>query len=349
MKKKILAIVLALGSLSARAQVRFDHELSWSQLKAKAKTENKYIFADFMATWCGPCRSMENAVYPNATLGGFVQARFLAVKVQTDQTTKDDEYTKMWYADARRLSGEFSATALPTLAVISPEGELVAKIAGYQDADALMAFLKEALDPAQQYDRLLNQYFAGKREPAFLDALATKAEKMGRGVMARKILGTDELSVMGKIPPFKVEIDFSGDWVLDTVQTNFGNLPKNVLSTSLFIKQGSSGIDMLRTTHSSSGELIQSTVNLSFSGRPESILLKSSQRSKTVVLYPGDDQSLVEYSEYTFPNKPELEYIGKDTWKLSADGKKLTITRLVRDSGPGYTITGVYNRRKVTN
>jgi hypothetical protein len=106
---------------------------------------------------------------------------------------------------------------------------------------------------------------------------------------------------------------------------------------------------MLRTTPNSSGEPIQSTINLNFSGTPESSLLKSSQRNKTVVVYPGDDRSLVEYAEYSFPNKPEIEYIGKDTWNLSADGKKLTITRLVKDSGPGYTITGVYSRRKVTN
>ncbi|GAA3976435.1 thioredoxin family protein [Mucilaginibacter dorajii] len=345
MKKKLLAIILTLGSLSAQAQVRFDHQLSWSQLKAKAKTENKYIFVDFMATWCGPCRSMENAVYPNTILGEFVQARFLAIKVQTDQTAKDDEYTKMWYSDARQLSAELSVTALPTLMVFNPEGEPVARMAGYQEADALMYFLKEALDPGKQYNHLLNQYFAGKRAPAFLETLAIQAEKMGRAVMARKILGIDELSVMGKIPPFKPKLDFSGYWVLDTTQTNFGNLPKNVMCTSLSVKQGTSGIHLSRTTRGRSGELIQSTIDLNFSGTPESILLKSSQRNKTVVLYPGDDQSLVEYAEYSFLNRLELEYIVKDIWDLSADGKILTISRLVRDNGSGYTIRGIYNRQ----
>ena len=43
--------------------------LSWEQVLTKAKTENKFIFVDCYATWCGPCKVMDKDVYPNDTVG----------------------------------------------------------------------------------------------------------------------------------------------------------------------------------------------------------------------------------------------------------------------------------------
>jgi thiol:disulfide interchange protein len=42
--------------------IRFEHGLSWAQVKEKAKAENKYIFMDCYATWCGPCKAMDKNV-----------------------------------------------------------------------------------------------------------------------------------------------------------------------------------------------------------------------------------------------------------------------------------------------
>ncbi|MBL7708461.1 MAG: thioredoxin family protein, partial [Chitinophagaceae bacterium] len=59
MKKTTLLFLLF--PLFALAQnnsgIQFQN-LSWSQLLAKAKTENKLIFVDAFTTWCGPCKQM---------------------------------------------------------------------------------------------------------------------------------------------------------------------------------------------------------------------------------------------------------------------------------------------------
>jgi thiol:disulfide interchange protein len=42
--------------------INFENNLSWEQVKEKAKAENKYIFVDCYATWCGPCKAMDKEV-----------------------------------------------------------------------------------------------------------------------------------------------------------------------------------------------------------------------------------------------------------------------------------------------
>ena len=54
----IIALVLCMPGLT-RAQeqgIRFDKSMSWREVVEKATRENKYIYVDVMATWCGPCR-----------------------------------------------------------------------------------------------------------------------------------------------------------------------------------------------------------------------------------------------------------------------------------------------------
>ncbi len=68
--------------------IAFEEGLSWQQVKEKALAANKHIFLDIFATWCGPCKQMDKQVYPNDTVGRFMNARFISVKVQMDSTKK---------------------------------------------------------------------------------------------------------------------------------------------------------------------------------------------------------------------------------------------------------------------
>jgi thiol:disulfide interchange protein len=68
--KVLLITVLMFNTLMpVRAQgLKFETGLNWEQVKQKAKAENKLIFLDVMATWCGPCKYMDANVYPNDTV-----------------------------------------------------------------------------------------------------------------------------------------------------------------------------------------------------------------------------------------------------------------------------------------
>src|SRR4051812_34660552 len=58
--------------------------LNWQQVLKKAKKEKKYIFVDCFTTWCGPCKKMDKVVYTNDSLGDFLNAKFISVKLQMD-------------------------------------------------------------------------------------------------------------------------------------------------------------------------------------------------------------------------------------------------------------------------
>ncbi len=75
MKKLTIVITMfsiARGWSDANKGIKFENGLSWSQILAKAKTDNKYIFVDCYATWCGPCKEMDKKIYPSEKLGAIM-------------------------------------------------------------------------------------------------------------------------------------------------------------------------------------------------------------------------------------------------------------------------------------
>src|SRR5687767_5878813 len=87
--------------------IKWTTGLTWPQVLEKAKKENKYIFLDCYTTWCGPCKWMDKDVYTNDTVGQFFNEKFISVKVQMDQTKKDDEYVKSWYYSAANIRSQY--------------------------------------------------------------------------------------------------------------------------------------------------------------------------------------------------------------------------------------------------
>src|SRR5579872_1581201 len=98
---KLLLSLLMLAPLVVCAQgIHFENGMSWEQIKGKAKVENKYIFVDCYASWCGPCMKMDQDVYSRDSVGDIVNSHFISVKVQMDTSKKDNDTIKTWYADA---------------------------------------------------------------------------------------------------------------------------------------------------------------------------------------------------------------------------------------------------------
>ncbi len=142
--------------------IKFQDLDGWTNVQAKAKQENKYIFIDFYATWCGPCKSMDKNIYPLDSIGNFVNEHFLSIKVQIDSTAGDNEQVKKWYTDARHLASEYKIKSLPTFLFFTPDGKLVHKDIGYQPSPAFMALVHNALNPEKQYFAMLDAFRQGK-------------------------------------------------------------------------------------------------------------------------------------------------------------------------------------------
>jgi len=180
MKNSLAVLLFVLpGILCAQTEgqtgIRFDNSISWNAIKAKAKEENKYIFVDCFATWCGPCKKMDKEVYPVDSIGKLFSDNFLSVKVQMDSTAKDNEDVKAWYADARQLQDEYKIAAFPTFLFLSPDGKLVHRSMGYIDPRGFASLAHDALNPNKQYYTLMETYRQGKMAYSDMPGLAITA------------------------------------------------------------------------------------------------------------------------------------------------------------------------------
>lgn len=138
--------------------IAFEKELSWTEVQAKAKAENKYIFMDCVTTWCVPCKEMSKNVFTLKEAGAFFNERFISVQVQMDKTDKDPEAVRRWYDDAATIGKTHEVMAYPTLLYFTPEGELVHRVVGGKDLNGLLAVSSDALDPAKQYHTLIREF-----------------------------------------------------------------------------------------------------------------------------------------------------------------------------------------------
>lgn len=178
MMKKLIFVLLLIPVMcfAQEGATVFEHGLSWTQIKEKAKKENKYIFVDCFTTWCGPCKYMTNTIFPQPKVGDFFNSNFVNAKIQMDKTKSDNEEVKSWYTEAARFEKEYKIQAYPTFLIFDPNGELVHRIVGGGEADQFIARAKEGLNPETQFYSLLKNFESNPNDVSIAKNLAKAAE-----------------------------------------------------------------------------------------------------------------------------------------------------------------------------
>ncbi len=140
MKNLIGAICLFFLSLTtSAAEINFLSNPTWSSVLEKAKKENKIIFLDAYATWCGPCKQMDAQIYTNSTVAEFYNATFINVKYDMEK------------GEGPMLAERYFVTAYPSLLFINSDGVILHKGIGFHETNDFVALGKAANDPSSQY------------------------------------------------------------------------------------------------------------------------------------------------------------------------------------------------------
>ncbi len=166
---RLIPLLLFLPFAAAAQGTHFEHGLSWAEVQARAKTENKYILVDCYTTWCGPCRYMSTTIFPTPEAGAFFNDKFISVAVQLDTTARDDREVRRWYTDAHALISMYDIHAYPTYLVFNSDGEPLHRMVGArQTAAAFINEVSEAFDSTKAYYSRLRQFSGGRRDSLFL-------------------------------------------------------------------------------------------------------------------------------------------------------------------------------------
>lgn len=115
--KFIGSIVFAFFLMVPNLKADFDDSpfssISLTTAKEMAKAEGKYIFIDFYADWCVPCKWMDETTYTDSNVLNALKSDFVSVKINIDDF---DGYT---------LKEEYNVTVLPTVIVLDVNGKVV--------------------------------------------------------------------------------------------------------------------------------------------------------------------------------------------------------------------------------
>lgn len=176
----------------SRQGIKWTEGVSWKEIFKRAKKENKYVFIDCYATWCGPCKAMEADVFEKKEVGEFFNERFISVRLQMDKTEKDNQHVRKLYSVAQEISKEYGIPAYPTFLFFSPTGDLVNRASGYQQDKLFIEIAKKSIQPGMkaqymEYYSLLAKYQLGKKDYKTMAGLADTAKLLGQDDIAAAV------------------------------------------------------------------------------------------------------------------------------------------------------------------
>ncbi len=123
--------------------------MSLDAARESAAADLKPILIDFTGVNCANCRLMERRVLPQPEVTALLK-KFVTVQLYTDvvpiASITSDERVKLAEANIDRLMKIGSAVSIPSYAVLSPTGDLLGRLDGYQEPAKFAYFLNMAME-----------------------------------------------------------------------------------------------------------------------------------------------------------------------------------------------------------
>ncbi len=141
---------------------------SWEEALEEAKKQEKVIFIDAYATWCGPCKRMAREVFPDEKVGEFFNRHFINMKLDMEK------------GEGLTFRKTYPVSAFPTLYFINGDGEVVDKVRGAQDVDGFLRLGEKVLSLADNSDEYAAEYDKGNRDPELVYKYVRALNKAGK-------------------------------------------------------------------------------------------------------------------------------------------------------------------------
>jgi len=167
MRLFIIAIALLLTNSISAQGIEFFHG-TWKEALELAKEQEKVLFVDGYAKWCGPCKRMARTTFKDAEVGDFYNKNFINVKMDMEEK------------EGRKFGSKYPVQAFPTLFYIDKNGKVLQKVKGAQPKKNLLDLGKRVMSKVDYSQDLMAAYEEGKRDPELIYDLVKALNKSNK-------------------------------------------------------------------------------------------------------------------------------------------------------------------------
>ena len=202
---------------------------TFAQALAKAKQENKKVLVDCYTQWCGPCHAMSQRVFPNDTLGAYLNERFVSFKLD------------MEHGEGPELNKTMKVRSYPTFVIFDANGKELNRFVGYSDKDKFMSRCDRVLKGQNPEDTASDNKETPESKPSVHKKIDTDDAIRDEGKGVKFIEATDipfdRILSQAKQENKRILVDVWADWCVackrmaNTVfkDTRIGNLMNTTL------------------------------------------------------------------------------------------------------------------------
>lgn len=155
--KKIISGLFIFCALFLWAQDEIQFQaLPFKDLVSKAKKENKLVFIDAYASWCGPCKMMEKNVFTRKSVGDFYNKNFVNARIDMEK------------GEGREIAQKFGVRSYPTYLFLNSDGELISQNVGYMEESVFLAMAQDINSPSNKKGSLKERFENGEKDAQLL-------------------------------------------------------------------------------------------------------------------------------------------------------------------------------------
>lgn len=99
----------------------------------KSKQENKPVFVDVSASWCGYCKKLKRNGFSDKEVGSYFNDHFINVSIDGER------------GEGPSVAKQYNVQGYPTLFVLDKEGNVLLYSSGYMDKEQLLNFALAAV------------------------------------------------------------------------------------------------------------------------------------------------------------------------------------------------------------
>lgn len=171
----IFAVTTIVTSSHAQTGIQFSNA-TWQEMLSEARQTGKLIFMDAYAVWCGPCKWMNQNVFPVPSVANLYNRNFV------------NAYIDMEKGEGIALRQQYNVRAYPTYLFINGNGEVVHRIVGSCDTSAFMQAALDALSPFRSLQYYNTNYAARQNDFTFIRDFAQTLSKAGDADKANEVI-----------------------------------------------------------------------------------------------------------------------------------------------------------------